>query len=327
MDGNISVTVYNNISIISTAGGTTGQQWFPLTFHEYIPSDVILDEDLREFHNRNLNIITCILHGISLLTNFVICFTGLLFKKWWKVMVNKLIVHLCIPINMMFLIAMVSESRNIELRDTMCVAVRATLQYIVLVITLWMLTFAIHSFTKIVLVFQKITMEHVILKSLILNWGLPLIPVAACIIYSQDTYLQPHTDRCNSSKISILFIGVIGPMIAITITNVILYFHIILTLWRKPAIRRTLRKSARFRVLLSTVYFGFFALGWSMSLVASIPNIPPYVAVTCWYLFCSIMSCQCPVLFIYIVILNRNTRQLWWQWLKCDGQSDNSTLK
>lgn len=300
-------------------------EFLPLTAHQFLEPECIKHAAARLYHNKVLNTITDVLLLLSLVGQILVCLTGCLFRKWWSSRANRITVQICIGFGLQTSFFMIADSSRFQLRNSACIAVRAILQYITVATFLWLLSLAVHIYRKIVIVFEHKTIKHFFIKSLIANWGLPVIPMLMCLVLSPQIYKLPGQEVCESTKRIILYNGVVAPMVMVVIANTVLYIKILITMWRKGNIRSTVKKSEMRQIICSVFFFFFMGLTWSFALIASIPELnKTIVGVICWYIFCSTAPMNGMVLFTFLILLNQRTRQMWVDWIKRKPQRSYS---
>lgn len=304
------------------------------TYFHSIPGEI--DVVHIDHHQDALDLITLLGCSLSLAGILGIIITAIVFPSWREKAGSKVLLHLSASIALqMILICFVNtEVRSMDFflnKQWMgCVAMGAMLHYSVLVAFMWMLITAYLQFLRYVRVIGPSRSNRFFLKSSIFGWGVPLIPVCIVVIFAPDSYIpnlqQIDQGICYPTGYSLYF-GVIVPMGLIVLANLIIFVMVIYHIMRGPD-GKLRTSSANDRDLtmaqlrLSVLLFFLLGLTWIFGLCAS-----TQVGLVFSYLFCLTATLQGFVLFLYFVILDPITRNLWGQWLKrymsCSRPSDD----
>lgn len=304
------------------------------TYFHSIPGEVNVVH--IDNHQDALDMITLLGCSLSLAGILGIAITALVFPSWREKAGSKVLLHLSASIALqMILICFVNtevRSMNYFLNKQWfgCVAMGAMLHYSVLVAFMWMLITAYLQFLRYVRVIGPARSNRFFLKSSIFGWGVPLVPVCIIVIVAPDSYIPnlEHMDQgiCYPTGYS-LYLGVIMPMAVIVLANLVIFCMVIYHIMRGPD-GKLRTSSANDRDLtiaqlrLSVLLFFLLGLTWIFGLCAS-----TQVGLVFSYLFCLTATLQGFVLFLYFVILDPITRNLWGKWLKrymsCSRPSDD----
>lgn len=304
------------------------------TYFNSVPGEV--DVVHIDHHQDALDLITLLGCSLSLAGILGITITAIVFPSWREKAGSKVLLHLSASIALqMILICFVNtevRSMNYFLNKQWmgCVAMGAMLHYSVLVAFMWMLITAYLQFLRYVRVIGPTRSNRFFLKSSIFGWGVPLIPVCIVVIFAPDSYIpnlqQIDQGICYPTGYS-LYLGVIVPMGIIVVANLVIFIMVIYHIMRGPDGKlRTSSANDRDLTLaqlrLSVLLFFLLGLTWIFGLCAS-----TQVGLVFSYLFCLTATLQGFVLFLYFVILDPITRNLWGQWLKryvsCSRPSDD----
>lgn len=304
------------------------------TYFHSVPGEV--DVVHIEHHQDALDLITLLGCSLSLAGILGITITAIVFPSWREKAGSKVLLHLSASIALqMILICFVNtevRSMNYFLNKQWmgCVAMGAMLHYSVLVAFMWMLITAYLQFLRYVRVIGPTRSNRFFLKSSIFGWGVPLVPVSVVVIFAPDSYIpnlqQIDQGICYPTGYSLYF-GVIVPMGLIVLANLVIFVMVIYHIMRGPDGKlRTSSASDRdltmAQLRLSVLLFFLLGLTWIFGLCAS-----TQVGLVFSYLFCLTATLQGFVLFLYFVILDPITRNLWGQWLKryasCSRASDD----
>ncbi|XP_055325353.1 uncharacterized protein LOC129579346 [Sitodiplosis mosellana] len=297
-----------------------------LTHYSYLivgtvfqPTNAIEDEVIiTKTHQKALDIITLLGCLLSLLGVCGIAITAIFFRTWRKKASSVVLLQLSAAIALqMILLCFVNTEYSsmvlvMEQRFIVCVALGALLQYSILVAFSWMLITAYLQFMRYVIVLGPKRANRFFLKSFLIGWGLPLVPVLIVTITSPNSYVQSVGDS-NSGGIcypsgSSLYFGLILPIGVIMLANLTIFLLVIYSILAGSSAKIRSNKRALIIAQLRLSVFLFFLLGlsWIFGFLASIKS-----GIIFSYLFCLTATIQGFVLFVYFIILDAKTRELW----------------
>lgn len=281
------------------------------------------DEDdvyIAKSHQRALDMITLLGCSLSLLGVVGIAVTAMIFRSWREKPSSIVLLQLsaAIALQMVLLCFVNTEYSSMYLimaeRWQACVALGALLQYSILVAFSWMLITAYLQFMRYVKVFGALRSTRFFLKTALIGWTTPLIPVVAVVLIAPHSYVQSveilDSDRsgiCYPSGWS-LYLGLILPIAIIIFANLIIFILVIYNILAgsTTSVRSTKQSLALAQLRLSVFLFFLLGLSWIFGFLASIKS-----GLVFSYLFCITATIQGFVLFVYFIILDPSTRKLW----------------
>lgn len=293
------------------------------THFQSVDADGDEDDDdviVTKTHEKALDMITLLGCLLSLLGVCGISVTAIIFRTWRQKPSSIVLLQLSGAIALqMILLCFVNTEYSamyliIERKFIACVVLGALLQYSILVAFSWMFITAHLQFVRYVIVLGPQRSNRFFLKTFLMGWGLPLIPVAIVVALAPESYVQSvnstmhnYDGICYPSGTSLYF-GLIAPIGMIIVANLIIFILIIYHILIGPNanIRSTKRTMAIAQLRLSVFLFFLLGLSWIFGFLASIKS-----GIIFSYLFCLTATIQGFVLFIYFIILDSNTRKLW----------------
>lgn len=280
------------------------------------------DVIITEIHQDALDMITLLGCSLSLIGILGITITAIIFPTWREKPSSKVLLQLSAAIALqMILLCFVNTEVSLlnfhsEEKWYECVALGAALQYSVLVAFSWMLITAYLQFMRYVRVLGYTRSSRFFLKSFLIGWGLPLIPVFLVVFITPDSYI-PNLDVlltgiCYPTGYALYF-GVIVPIGLIITANLIIFILVIYNIVRGPdgKLRTNERDITLAQLRLSIFLFFLLGLSWIFGFCAT-----TRAGLVFSYLFCLTATLQGLVLFLYFVILDPVTRSLWTKFLK-----------
>lgn len=287
------------------------------TYSHSINEEVIITD-----HQDALDMITLLGCSLSLIGILGITVTAVIFPTWREKPSSKVLLQLSAAIALqMILLCFVNTEVSLLHFHTVdkwyeCVALGAALQYSVLVAFSWMLITAYLQFMRYVRVLGYTRSSRFFLKSFLIGWGVPLIPVLLVIFITPDSYI-PNLDVlltgiCYPTGYALYF-GVIVPIGLIITANCVIFILVIYNIVRGPdgKLRTNERDITLAQLRLSIFLFFLLGLSWIFGFCAT-----TRAGLVFSYLFCLTATLQGFVLFLYFVILDPVTRSLWTKFLK-----------
>ncbi|KAK9746385.1 7 transmembrane receptor (Secretin family) [Popillia japonica] len=138
-------------------------------------------------------------------------------------------------------------------------------------------------------------------KSSSIGWGLPAIVTATSTILYVDCLKCKFCSK--NDDISLYF--VIVPIIIIITCNIVVYVLVMVSLWKSDV--QESRKKYRIRATVALP----FMLGLAWIVMASIMAPVPIISLVGWYLFYFIIPAQGFILFIFLILLDKDTIHRW----------------
>ena len=259
-------------------------------------------------HGAILNVITLIGSVLSIAGLSLILLTYVLFPSWRKPIGHKFLVQFSLAL--IALLITFNVGVDYTHNSNVCWAVAILLHYLLLANFTWMTIKAYHQYQRFVKVFGTY-MPRFVLKSSLLAWGLPLLPIGAVLIYDLGSYTGDE-GYCWLRP-TVFYASVLGPIAALMLVNLCFFAFVVRSIFTSGRGLRTNQsesKQARDKliaclfnfILLGLSWtFGFFAIGKSSSLFYS-------------YLFCSTTTLQGFFIFFLYVLRDSRARHLW---MKC----------
>lgn len=282
--------------------------------HDITPDDDVIITKLTN-HNRALNTITLLGSTLSILGIIGIFITALNFRVWREKASTKVLLQLSLAIALqMILFSVFSTEKHTYALDTAsekhaCIALGSSLHYSVLVTFSWMLMTAFLQFKRYVIVLGNLKPERFFLKSFIIGWGMPLIPILVVLAIDPYLYIPVDFGICYPQGFAFYF-SVLLPVGLIVIANLIIFvlviYHIIKGGWKSESMRKNEHSMALSQLRVSIFLFFLLGLTWIFGLLAS-----SQATVLFSYLFCLTATIQGFVLFLYFIVMDPITRQLW----------------
>lgn len=263
-----------------------------------------------------LFVVTVVGSALSLTGIVGIFLTALRFSKWRSKASNQLLLQLSAAIAGMLLLFLFADNRLALANREVCITMGAVLHYMVLVTFMWMLVMAYLQFMRYVVVFVQMRSDRYVLKLSCVGWLVPMVPVGVVLLVNPNLYLPlvDSVDGADSRSDAdgsmcyptgyALYGGLLAPIGVIIVCNVLVFVSVIYNVLQVQMTNRSivlaqLRVSSFLFFLLGLTWiFGFFSRGEGPSLLFA-------------YLFCATATLQGLVLFVYFVLLEPGTRQMW----------------
>ncbi|XP_026759323.1 uncharacterized protein LOC113518543 [Galleria mellonella] len=307
--------------LIKTVGNLGVCECYHLThFGQLINIQDVYSNDKNEVdHTKVLNIITLTGSFLSLLGIIGIWITALVFDVWRKKAGTKVLIQLSTSIALPLILMLVfnlnqkifveSEGKFILNNDMkiVCITLGALLHYSILANFVWMLITATLQFIRYVRVLGVSRPSRFMIKFMIIGWGTPIVPVVSILWVNHENYIpDPSINRPICYPKEFYFIAsVIIPISIILVINIILFLLVIKSISQSSDMRTTDRSLVFAQLRLSIFLFFLLGLTWIFGIISFTGNF-------LWsYLFCLTATVQGFVLFIYFVICDPSTRNLW----------------
>lgn len=271
------------------------------------PDDISLE--ILEYHDRNLSIITAIGCCLSVIGITVVLITAILFKSWRQKTGTKILLNLCASVGLEMCVIFIADTKYFPINNIACIIIGSILHYATLSSFCWMLVIAYLQYLRFVKVIGSFT-THLILKSCIIGWVLPFLPVISLLIWDCNSYSPmantKTTGLCYPQGNTIYF-TVLLPISAILIINIIVFCFVMYSVTQKTVKDKTNTKNLKLNQLkLAVLLFFLLGITWIFGFLTVFKD-----CVLCLYLFCATATMQGFVLFIFYVVLDSTTRKLW----------------
>lgn len=279
------------------------------------------DVKITKIHQRALDMITLLGCSLSLVGIAGIAITAVVFRSWREKPSSIVLLQLSLAIALqMVLLCFVNTEYSsmylvMEHRWQACVALGALLQYSILVAFSWMLITAYLQFMRYVKVLGAKRSTRFFLKSFLIGWTTPLIPVLIVVLVAPQSYVQNvkilgsrnNGGICYPSGWSLYF-GLFLPIGLIICANLIIFILVIynIMIGAGSNVRSNKQNLMLAQLRLSVFLFFLLGLSWIFGFLASIK-----AGLIFSYLFCLTATIQGFVLFVYFIILDPSTRKLW----------------
>lgn len=288
-------------------------------------------------HLRSLQGITVLGCSLSLIGIIGIYITAIQFRSWRSKPSTKYLLQLSTAIAFqMILLAFVNTAPMTQLllltnNEGWCIFIGVLLHYFVLAMFFWMLIIAYLQFIRYVIVFNHVKTPRFLLKSSLLGWTLPMIPVLLVVLIDSDTYIPDlyfsESQICYPSGYSLYF-GILLPIGVIVGANLVIFILVNYNLLRGTnAVCKAGDRSSKLSQLRLSVFL-FFLLGltWLFGLMSTAFS---ETSIVFSYLFCLTGTFQGFVMFLYFVVMDPVARNLWIYFFKriCFSKRGNIDIR
>ncbi|TMW46893.1 hypothetical protein DOY81_008026 [Sarcophaga bullata] len=272
---------------------------------------------VKKIHKQALDIITLLGCSLSLFGIVGIFVTACTFRSWRQKANSKILLQLSAAIALqMILFCFVNTEENAHHLITneifsSCIAIGACLHYSILVQFCWMVIIAYLQFKRYVQVFGNARPKHFFIKSIIVGWVLPLLPVAGLVVFDSASYIPHHNELanpiCYPSGLS-LYITIVLPITMVIFANLIIFVAIIYNILKNPtgSVRHTEKRLALSQIRLLVLLFFLLGFTWIFGLLTTMK-----AGLVFSYLFCITATLQGFILFIYFIVMDPVTRRMW----------------
>ncbi|KAJ4445448.1 hypothetical protein ANN_07254 [Periplaneta americana] len=244
--------------------------------------------------NAVLDIISAVGCVLSLLGLGGVALTAALFPAWRQGASQKVQLHLCASL------ALLMGTFLLDASGWRCPLLGVALHFSLLASFCWMLVAAWFQYRRLTRPLASLRRTpHILLKSGVFAWGLPVVPCAALLLTAPQAYDPP---RCYPSGMAHL-LSVVVPVAVVVSLNVAVFVLITHSICRPSDLQSNgyqCRRSVATR-RVSTLVFLFFLLG--LSWLFGIWQLS--------YLFCSTATLQGLAFFVFFVVLEKSTRARW----------------
>ncbi|CAH2086900.1 unnamed protein product [Euphydryas editha] len=259
------------------------------------------DEDALEL----LTIIGCCLSIFGL---FLVGVTAITFRSWRRDFSNKIWFQLCISIFILALSFLIIVFAKFTQYDVYCMLMGIVLHYSVLASFCWMLVAAVLSYRRLVLVFTR-DASHKLLRASAFSWGAPCAVIGVLLSVNPHSYagrfeeMSPSASFCYPSDLG-LWLAVYAPIACILLVNWTLFALIVRSVFASRGIQRHGDSNEALRCAsVSCLLVFLFGLPWVFGLFA--------FNIVAAYLFTLTATFQGFMLFLFFVLGNKKTRDLW----------------
>lgn len=256
-------------------------------------------KDVGIQHIIALNIITAIGSILSLICMIMIFTIALIWKEWRQRSSNKILLNFSVALTLQIIFLYVAGSTKID--GIGCIISGAILHYSILTQFFWMLTIAVMQYRKFVVVFRYHS-AHLIRKLCFLCWGIPLIPVTIFLAIGNDSYYKSPYGLCYPSDIY-LYVGIVLPIFIIILFNIVIFAKIFQAICcKKTKAYGEKSENAKFQCLLAVFLFFLMGLTWSFGFGTLL-----FGKLIFSYLFCLTATFQGFVIFVFYMVINKDS--------------------
>lgn len=247
---------------------------------------------------------------LSLLGIAVIFLTAILFKSWINNASNKILLNLSICLCLLIILFFISD---LTPAGKICIGVGIALQYMVTAQFCWTLTISYSMYRRLFLGlhYQE---SNVILKYCTFSWGAPIVGVIIVGALNINTYNKTDAAKFCYPKDNYFLFGILIPTSLILTANIATFVLIMIKLVSvsyEVNNQVPLRKHKRYPSCASQKSFilMIFMMGltWIFGICSAIfPKISIFA-----YIFCTTATFHGLVIFVFYVLDNPTTRDLW----------------
>lgn len=244
---------------------------------------------------------------LSIFGLFIIGITAALFRSWRNDYSNKIYLQLCVAILLVVICFVIIVFIKFDHYNIRCVLVGVLLHYSVVASFCWMLVAAVFSYRRLVTVFASHE-SHMLLSSAF-SWGAPCVIVGVLLLAAPHSYMgrfeekHPSGGFCYPSGLG-LWLTVHAPVAIMLLVNWTLFALILRSVYAPRKIQRhgDPKESLR-RAAVSCLLLFLFGLPWIFGLFAH--------NIVSAYMFTLTATFQGFILFLFFIIVNKKTRNLW----------------
>lgn len=266
-----------------------------------------------EANEKALEIISVIGCCLSMLGVILVGITAVLFRSWRRDFNNKIWLQLCIAVLLLVICFLIAVYVRFDNYGFACMLVGVLMHYSVLASFCWMLVAAIISYRRLVMVFSR-DASHKLLRASAFSWGAPCAIVGILLSVDPRSYAGRFEEKtptgafCYPSGLS-LWLAVYAPIAVMLLANWTLFILIVRSVYASRRIQRHGDSNEALRCAsVSCLLVFMFGLPWIFGLFA--------FNLVLAYLFALTATFQGFVLFMFFVVGNKKTRDLWFNKLR-----------
>ncbi|GJQ87245.1 hypothetical protein Trydic_g10597, partial [Trypoxylus dichotomus] len=278
-------------------------------------NDVTIAINPLEAHNLALTLITLIGCGLSVIGLAAIVLTTILFKDWYKKRLNT--IQLGIVMLMEIIILYVADLKVLE--GSACLAIGALLHYIVVSKFVWMLIIARIQYLRFVKIFDSLQVKSHVIAHMLTGWILPMIPVMLGLFIFPADYQVGKLNFCYAQGYTLHFF-IILPITIIILGNIAVFIAIMVNVSKSRSQNFGVNLQ-KIQVRLGIMLLFMLGITWIFGIIGEF--LPwDWLLILCSYIFCILGSIHGFVLFVFMVLLDKTTMELWAGLLKIKTKRD-----
>lgn len=243
---------------------------------------------------------------LSLIGALGIISTAVLFRTWRKNKGNLVLMNFVLAICLQVISLHVSNYVNNQESVGICAAVGAILHYSVLSEFCWMLVIAVLQYKRYVQVFAS-QPEHLMMKACVTGWIVPVLPVTALLIVQPQNYTKSLAGLCYPAQIA-LYLTIFIPVGVILLINIIIYVMIIFDICSTT--KKCIKKELIFQWLIVVLLFFMLGVTWAFAYLGYF-----FKSAVLMSIFSITSSLQGFVIFLFFIVFNKKTRNMYVGWL------------
>ncbi|XP_072943816.1 uncharacterized protein [Epargyreus clarus] len=257
-----------------------------------------------------LSVLGCCLSALGLA---LVALTAALFRTWRRDFSNKIWLQLCASIAVMVTCFLVVVFARFDHYNVACMLVGIALHYSVLTSFCWMLVAAVVSYRRLVLVFTR-DASHKLLRASAFAYGVPCAVVGILLAVAPHSYSGRFEEKTPSGSFCYptglgLWLAVYAPIAIMLLANWTLFGLIVRSVFASRSIQRHGDTNEALRCAsVSCLLVFLFGLPWIFGLFA--------FNIGAAYLFTITTTFQGLILFLFFILGNKKTRDLWLNKLK-----------
>ncbi|KAG8236296.1 hypothetical protein J437_LFUL017980 [Ladona fulva] len=268
-------------------------------------NESVADDDL-------LHLLTLVGCSISLFCLIGIFVMALISSKWRHGASKKVQINLSASLTMMMACYLaIAAMGECPKSLAWCIALGALMHYSVIAAFTWMVIVAVLQLLRLTpntsIDSRRLTGSHLVLKTCIFGWGLPLLPVAGTLGTGLDNYERRLNSALCYPSGRLFYIVVFFPIaLAVTINMIVFIWLMNILFCSKMKVMRVHQKSQAVRRVFSAMFlFCLLGIAWVSGIFVEITLPSEKVSNALTYLFCITATLQGASLFIFFVACDR----------------------
>lgn len=282
-----------NLSSVIRCNTWSDNQITILTINKNIEPDTVFNDIFF--------LIIEILSILSILGFVIIALTAILFRKWRQDTGNQILLNFVFAVLGQFVINFVADCVDIVSLDLpLCYMIGILYHFFLLAQFCWMFVFAVLQFRRFVIVLGG-TYSNVLLKSCLFGWLVPLSFVVSLLIFDYKNYEQ----QCFPHGLGVV-LSLLLPICIIAVCNFFIFLYICYSVFCKRAENNGNKNAILHEWRLAILLFFMLGINWMFVFLSMI-----YPKSIFSWLYMSTTSLQGLVLFLYFIVFNQKTRNLY----------------